>query len=170
MEYKVLTIMQPWATLLVHGVKKIETQPKPTTWTVEKGVYLIHAASKWTKEQENICCYDPFFTELCKLGYYTRIDSKTRFTFPLGQIIGAIEVKECFEIHNNTLPAHIHIPHLPDDLIYIQEPELSFGNYEHGRSAWLCENPRILKSPIPYKGGQGYYQNFKGDKSQLIFL
>ena len=59
-QYKVLTLWQPWATLLVHGIKKIETRPKATTWTKEKGIYLIHAAQRWDRQQYEICIQEPF--------------------------------------------------------------------------------------------------------------
>lgn len=167
MEYKVLTIMQPWASLLVHGVKKIETRPKPTSWTKEKGVYLIHAAQKWTMEQEDICLTEPFKSELEKLGY-----EPLYYSMSLGQIIGSIEVKEVCSIaknHDNSV-LYFSVDNCLAKWVNVKSPELSFGDYRDGRYAWLCENPRILKYPISYKGGQGYYQNFKGDKSQLIFL
>jgi activating signal cointegrator 1 len=165
MEYKVLTFWQPWATLLVHGIKKIETRPKPTTWTKEKGIYLIHAAQKWSKEQYRLCLKEPFYNELEKLGYnFSIVNSLTNI--PLGKIIGSIEVTECCKIYN---PEHFILPYIfPKG--NINGSELHFGDYRDGRYAWLCENSHILKDPIPYKGGQGYYQNFKGDKSQLIFL
>lgn len=174
--YKILTMWQPWASLLVHGVKKIETRPKPTTWTAEKGSYLIHAASRWTLEQASICLQEPFKSELKKLRFYIHAyagKKKIETNLPLGQIIGAIEVTECCMIYTpNPLSIIIHPWVNPKNTktIYIRDPELSFGNYEPGRYVWLTQNPRVLKTPIPYKGGQGYYQNFKGDINELQFL
>ena len=96
--------------------------------------------------------------------------------FNFGHIIGAVDVKKCVPI--------IEIggkPFLDDDQPYsnskmfmvsprtIYEPELSFGDYRAGRYAWILKNPRILKTPIPYKGQQGYYTPFKGEISQLKF-
>jgi len=173
MEYRVLTLWQPYASLLVHDIKKIETRPAPTSWTVEKGVYLIHAASKWTKEQEKICLSDPFYAPLLDSGLLKwdglhKWKPKCAFMLPLGKIIGAIEVTECcpitkIGIHNRF--AELSVPHK-----LVIDPELSFGDYRAGRYAWLTQNPRLLKTPIPYKGGQGYYQRFKGDISQLEFI
>jgi activating signal cointegrator 1 len=165
MKYKVLTLWQPWATLLVMGEKKIETRPKPTTWTVEKGTYLIHAASKWTKEQLKICQSEPFKSTLERLDYYQI--SNNQFNIPLGCIIGSIEVTECkdmvygrpiFDFYNQTF-----------DILLLEEKESAFGNYSLGRFAWITKNPRILQNPIPYKGGQGYYVSFKGNVNDLIF-
>lgn len=148
-EYRVLTVWQPWATLLVAGIKKIETRPEPTSWTNEKGTYLIHAASKWSRMQEKICQTEPFRTALgITLGLKKFKD------LPLGAIIGAVEVEECFEVFTG---------------IEIDEIELLMGDYSNGRYGWLCENPRQLITPIPYKNNQGFYQRYKGDESLLIF-
>lgn len=166
--YKVLTLWQPWASFLVHGVKKIETRPSPTSWTAEKGVYLIHAASRWTKEQIDISISYPFADELLKLGY--EFFKGKAMGLPLGQIIGAIEVTECKKIIYNNSDDFVNTYAKLEDGIIINQPEESFGDYRSGRYAWLTQNPRILKTPIPYKGGQGYYQNFKGDLNDLQFL
>jgi hypothetical protein len=167
--YKVLTLYQPWASLLVHGIKKIETRPKPTTWTAEKGSYLIHAAKQWTKDQFELCLTEPFFSELCRLGYYQRINGKQSFTFPTSHIIGSIEVVGCLKI----LPlwmGQLGVPGLSIAKNEIGYPEEYFGDYTSGRYAWLTQKPRVLKAPIPYIGGQGYYQNFKWDIKELQFL
>jgi len=169
-EYKVLTVWQPWATLLVYGIKKNETRPKPTSWTAEKGVYLIHAAQKWTLEQVRICLTEPFKSELRKHGFFIKIyagNRKIETNLPLGQIIGSIEVTKCCNIFSKT--ENMAQIDTIGDIEIIVDPELSFGDYQEGRYAWLTQNPRILKEPIPYNGGQGYYQKFRGDESQLIF-
>jgi hypothetical protein len=177
-EYKVLSMWEPWASLLVHGIKKIETRPKPTTWTIEKGSYLIHAAKRFTREQDRLCTYNEHFrdalnevTNCIKIGvpYWEH-------HFNFGYIIGAVDVVKCVPI--------IEIggkPFLDDDQPYsnskmfmvslksINEPELSFGDYREGRYAWILRNAKVLETPIPYKGQQGYYAPFKGDINQLKF-
>lgn len=175
-QYRVLPLWQPWATLFVYGIKKIETRPSPTSWTAEKGTYLIHAASKWSKEQFDICMQEPFKSELIKLGLIDFCEYPTNKPYaithlPLGQIIGSIEVTECKPIyeHEDGYPYFFDIFYHRASKHIIEEPERSFGDYREGRYAWLTQNPRILKNPIPYKGGQGYYQKFKGDINQLEF-
>lgn len=173
-EYRVLTLWQPWATLLVHGIKKIETRPAPTSWTQEKGIYLIHAASKWTKEQKEICLTEPFKTELEKLEFLNEAFEDHGTTFfnvdlTLGKIIGAVEVTECQKIVYNNSEDFITTRAITEKGLIIEQPEESFGDYFPGRYAWLCQNPRLLKEPIIYKGGQGYYQRFTGDSSLVIF-
>lgn len=176
-QYKVLTLWQPWASLLAYGAKKIETRPKPTTWTAEKGTYLIHAASKWTKEQAEICIQEPFKSALMNLGYLHKHEDENTgykgysFSFPMSSIIGSIEVTECCEI-TYVHPILERAMYINSHRTYfeVRDSEYHFGDYTEGRYAWLTQNPRVLKTPIPYKGGQGYYVPFKGDVNQLEFL
>jgi hypothetical protein len=170
-EYKVLSIWEPFASLLVHGVKKIETRPKPTKWTIEKGSYLIHVAKKWTKEQRDLCLTEPFYSNILKCGikWYDYSSWHNEFKFSFGHIIGAVDVVECCPIFEN-LQNEIVIRRDDARFNKIEEPELSFGDYREGRYAWILANPRILETPIPYKGQQGYYAPFKGDIDQLKFI
>lgn len=199
-DLRVLTLFQPYATLLVFGKKKIETRPKPTNhiyhedWCEKdayptklvscawkdhnktcygnkgcpflsntKKVYLIHAAKYWSRWQSDLCLSEPFYTHLKGLGYpaeleqsYASVNGLEGVVFPLGQIIGSVEVIECRK--------------LPDTWGSYSKDEIAFGNYTPGRYAWITQNPRILVAPILYKGGQGYYQKFKGDINQLNFI
>jgi hypothetical protein len=151
-ECKVLTLWQPWATRFVYEQKKIETRPTFTNWTIDKGTYLVHAAQKWTPELDAISKQSPFKEALKGLPLIR------------GAIIGAIDVIECTPI----IETHEGVIYLLNRTT-LTEKEIAFGDYQEGRYAWICKNPRVLKTPIPYKNGQGYYQNFKGDVNQLIF-
>jgi hypothetical protein len=170
-DYRVLTLYQPWASLYANGLKLIETRPGPTSF---RGTYLIHAAQKWTKEQEEICRQEPFRKALLEIGYnsylpYTSQPYQSKYNpMPMGIIIGAVDIIDCRQIHNDDFDVFYFNS---DSLLinYIEVPELNFGNYAQGRYAWIGKNHRLLKEPIPYKGGQSYYQKFKGDNSKLIF-
>ena len=183
-EYHVLTLWEPWATLLVHGIKKIETRPNKTNWTIDetspetgKGTYLIHSAQKWTRKQAELCMTEPFSSALESIGISWKLAKSLLPIFPFGHIIGAIDIVECSEIivvpdyyeENENGYFYETCSNGVYDIVTIQQPELSFGDYREGRYAWITQNPRVLKTPIPYKGGQGYYQKFKGDVNQLIF-
>ena len=169
MEYRVLTLWEPWATLVVHGIKKIETRLKPTSWTVEKGTYLIHTAKKWTMDQEKICTYNKYFRdELNKILPIIQIGHPYwKHYFEFGHIIGSVEVKECHEIFIDPLKdSYLHILN-KTVAFYPTDTEIAFGDYTPGRYAWILQNPRILETPIPYKGQQGFYPRFKGDFDKL---
>lgn len=153
--YKVLTLWQPWATLLAIGAKKIETRPSPTNWTIERGSYLIHAARKWTSELDAISKGSPFK------------ESLKGHQLSLGCIIGSIEVLECKPIFEDQYGEIKLIDIYKDKRTLVTGNELAFGDYREGRYAWICQNPKMFKIPISYKNGQGYYQNFKGDINLL---
>jgi hypothetical protein len=86
--------------------------------------------------------------------------------FPLGQIIGSFEVKECLNVLYKTNTEVL----IGSRCQKISGNELKFGDYTMKRSVWIGQNHRVLKNPIPYKGQQGYYTKFKGDINQLKFL
>lgn len=164
---KVLTLWQPWATLYAHGVKKIETRPQPTNY---RGTYLIHAAKTFNKAVKETIYDEPFYSELKKLGF---VDGE-KINIPFGQIIGAVDIITC-----GTIDEELSVV-FPDIIFtsnesweefknWDKELEPKLGDYTPGRYAWIGKNHRVLKNPIPYKGSQGYYANFKGDESQLIF-
>lgn len=166
-EIKVLTLWQPWATLFVHGIKIIETRPKATSFL---GTYLIHAAQKWTPDQVQLCATEPFFSELKKMGV---TDKPWNEMLPLGSIIGSVKVESCFELSAFNWIVDDSISEYKTDYkgrLAISSKEHLFGNYTAQRFAWICSDHKVLKTPIPYKNGQGYYQSFKGDTEQLIFL
>ncbi|MDD5013570.1 MAG: ASCH domain-containing protein [Atribacterota bacterium] len=179
MKYRVLSMYQPFATLLVHGIKKIETRSAPTNWTADKGIYLIHAAKKWDRNITSLIWQEPFYSALESLGYIWDNEGEPQCDLPIGCIIGSIEVVEYCLIHEfenkptiiSSFSKSYNVLNLQPGTIgfEIPEPELSYGDYTYGRYAWICQNPRVLKEPMPYNGGQGYYQNFHGDESKLIF-
>jgi hypothetical protein len=164
--YKVLTLWEPWATLFAHGIKKLETRPKATNF---RGTYLIHSALKWDAENKNIWQVQPFYDELISLW------NKTNYPFlqswlasNRGHIIGAVDVVDCQRILSDWEESG-YMYQFEKGLKDISPTEEAFGDYRDGRYVWICENHRVLETPIPYKGQQGYYHNFNGDVDQLIF-
>jgi len=158
---KVLTLWQPWASLFAAGIKTIETRPKPTNHTIDKGIYLIHAAKKWDKFQRDICNTHPF----------KHLIESNKLEMSLGAIIGSIEIVRCNKIVSE-IPGHsdVFLADNNDEIIEIvNHNEIPLGDYRTGRFAWIGINPKLLIDPVPYKNGQGYYQNFKGDINQLKF-
>lgn len=132
---KILSLTEPWATLLVHGHKKIETR----SWTPPRGIVGkrigIHASKgfpRWAKDT----CLDFVFHEALK----------DLPEFNLGCIIGTI---------------HLMGARRTDDVRHqLSEPELSFGDYADGRWAWFMSDPVLLETPIPAVGHLGLW-NFE---------
>lgn len=185
-DFRVITLYQPWATLLAHGIKKNETRPKPTSHTCvssgnfmtdgQENWYLIHAAKKWNREQKDLCYEDHFYDNLESLGYILDVPNShigTKYIdLPLGCIIGAFQVDECL-VSGGILKDQQGIAnvHYSNGKIAgnIFPTEVKFGDYSVGRSIWIGKNHKLLEAPIPYKGSQGYYSRYKGDVSLLKF-
>ncbi len=63
---KALTVMQPWATLVALGAKRIETRSWSTSY---RGPLAIHASSRISREAAVICREPPFREALAAGGY-----------------------------------------------------------------------------------------------------
>jgi hypothetical protein len=85
-----LSIRQPWAHLIVHGVKDIENR----TWaTTRRGVFLIHASSGGSKiERERI---------RERVWQRFRIDVPPDDELAFGGIIGCASVVDVVERSNS---------------------------------------------------------------------
>ena len=128
MYMKVLSIKEPFATLIKDGIKQIETRSWKTNY---RGKLFIHASL--TKNNKSIIGRN----ELLKL-----IENKE---MNYGNIICECELVDCIymdekflnEIKNN------HIEYI-------------CGHYDIGRYAWIFTNVKPIK-PIPAKGRLGIW-------------
>lgn len=91
-EYRVLSVRQPWAKLIVTGVKNIENRSWETAY---RGTVLIHASSrvcadvpgvsKWLIEEFGLDAYTPAYIK----------------QLPTGGIVGSVELVDCVEEHES---------------------------------------------------------------------
>jgi hypothetical protein len=155
-EYCVLSMHQPWASLLAYGIKKNETRPKETRW---RGTYLIHATNN--RNMMNFALKDSFIISI--------LNENDIVNLPLGHIIGAFKVNRCFKIlYQDDDGFEIFNKHI--NRYNIDPIEYKLGDYNDGRYVWEGINHRILEYPIPYVGHQSYYNRFNGDINELNFL
>lgn len=86
---KVLSVKQPWAALLVNGIKDIENRTRRTTF---RGRILIHAS----KAQKSEFIADFLTGEQAKAVCEAKIeDSDFGKSLVRGMIIGSIEIYDC---------------------------------------------------------------------------
>lgn len=146
---KALTVMQPWASLIMLGAKRFETRSWKTNFL---GTLLIHASKKLAPAALALCFQEPFKSALAPLLHpYQPPHTDEPFYYdcpwdlPLGFLLGTVQVSVCRTAED------VHA-----DLLVSAE-EKAFGDYRPGRWAWeLCE-PRLFETPIPYKGRQGLW-------------
>jgi hypothetical protein len=132
---KALTIIQPWASLIVLGEKRIETRSWRTKY---RGPILIHAGKS---VDHDICKTNPFSAALVDHGIIFKQD------MPIGSIIAKCNLIDCLRItHEDGIEAQ-----LENDFI-VEANEYCFGDYSPGRFAWILDNVEPLKEPIPAKG------------------
>lgn len=132
---KVISIIQPWATLIALGEKKFETR----SWaTKHRGELLIHASKKVDK---NAWMNETIYMTLRECGILTVND------LPTGAIIASTILDDCFEIGETSENSA-----MLESGNVITGNEFAFGYYARGRFAWKLRNTRQLTKPIPAQG------------------
>lgn len=134
---KVITLIQPWATLIALGEKKIETRSWKTSY---RGTLYIHAGKSIDKE----ACNEHFIKSTLQMHGYT-IDN-----LESGVIIARTSLIDCIEIDFGTEPIY-RKANLKNGQ-QVTGNEYSFGDYATGRYAWILDNIDPLKEMIPAKG------------------
>ena len=91
MKIKVLTVKQPWASLIVHGIKDIENR----TWRTNfRGRVLIHSSGSYGKK------FKVNLTDEQAKEAFTTIAKECMFgCLPFGSIIGSVEIVDCVLNH-----------------------------------------------------------------------
>jgi hypothetical protein len=124
---KAISLIQPWASAIALGHKKIETR----SWkTKHRGWLAIHASKTVPKE-----LWEDHVEITRLLGMAT--------TLPRGEVIALARLKTV------DLTQYIQ-----GDLSFV---ERRLGNYATGRAAWIFDAVIPLPVGIPYKGAQSLW-------------
>lgn len=139
---KALSLLQPWASLVVLGAKRFELR----NWkTLHRGPLLIHASQRKVHRSDRA-----FFREA---DHFRHFISDTD-TLPYGAIIGKVNLVDIVStdevIHHPALFPGIHWPQ-----------EFAFDSWGPGRWAWQFEEAESFDEPIPAKGSLMLWE-FKG--------
>lgn len=133
-----ISLWQPWASLVMLGLKTIETR----SWPVPPRIFahspyadgsvrvLIHAA----KTRKYLTTAPAAFA---RQHYPEGIHC------PAGAILGSVNLQRCQLITEEFATG-------------LTAQERAFGNYEPGRFAWVLQGPDPLP-PHPYRGRQGWF-------------
>lgn len=126
---KVLSIQEPYATLIAEGYKKIETRSWKTNY---RGDILIHASvsKKYLKSITDSKVIE--LLQNIELNY--------------GKIICKATLTDCVEMTMD------FIKEIKND-----SQEYSLGIYEKGRYAWILTNIEPLTEKLPVKGKLGLW-------------
>ncbi|MEO6583240.1 MAG: ASCH domain-containing protein [Ferruginibacter sp.] len=135
-----LSLLQPWASLVVMGVKTIETR----SWsTRHRGPLLIHAS---LGKAGSIFSEDAPFKKY--IGDFNAL--------PFGAIIGKVTLEKILRTED------FELPDAAMNALTLEEK--AFGDYGPGRYGWVLIDAVKFKKPIPARGMPGLW-NFKNDVS-----
>lgn len=87
MKIPVLSVRQPWASLIINGGKDIENRDWPTR---VRGRVGIHSSARMTREEMESAC-DFMASWIPKFSSHRFKQDR----FPLGYILGTVEIADC---------------------------------------------------------------------------
>ncbi|KHD86918.1 ASCH domain-containing protein [Heyndrickxia ginsengihumi] len=138
---KVISIRQPWVTLIALGEKEYETR----SWQVKyRGILGIHASKNIDHKafRDNAVS-----TILAKYGI------KKAEELPTGVILAVCKLKACLKVeYQNDDHAILQTNHL------ITGKEFAFGDFSVGRYVWQLANVQQLPEMIEAKGKLGLWE------------
>jgi hypothetical protein len=138
---KALTIHQPWASLIAHGYKHVETRSWPTT---HRGPLAIHAGRRSFAEGYDVV--EPRLKHARDDKAMEALFDLYRSSFPLGAIVAVANVTDC-----------VQVEHDADMTIQLSAVEHALGDYTPRRYAWVLEDVRAIDPPLACRGAQGLW-------------
>ena len=186
-DVRVLTLWQPWASLIMLGVKTIETRswPFPSTVPLPARI-LIHASKRPTSQpvRPRVDCPDCDGPPISPPGARHSCDTCGGWGFlsgpwlPLGAVLGWVTVThdvpmigDCGTDMNasahlcNTAWGQHLLHHRPESDPFDDgrtehdiSDQLPYGDFTPDRFGWLLADPAPFDEPIPAKGAQGLWR------------
>ncbi|NLL02530.1 MAG: ASCH domain-containing protein [Mollicutes bacterium] len=128
---KVISLLEPWASLVKDGIKKIETRSWATKY---RGELYIHASQRKLTKKDG-------FT------YNNQIKLLKNPNLKYGYIIAKCTLADCIYMTEEFI-----------EKIKKNPKEYICGEYIVGRFAWILKDLEVLKNPIPAKGRLGIWE------------
>ena len=128
---KAITLIQPWASLIMLQEKIIETRSWSTSF---RGRIAIHAGKKIDKKVFEI----PYYREV--LSNYG-ITASNIITSAIICTCDIVDVRKSEDVRD-----------------HISAKELAFGNYENNRFCWMLENINKIDPVLNVKGMLGLWK------------
>ena len=151
---KAISILQPWASLIAIGKKRIETRSWPTKY---RGPLAIHDSKDRAPWHMNLAWQEPFFSAL-KPFHRKEKNEKIGIQYNLGCVIATCNLVDIYEIGDGMI-----FKRIPSGMIdfgsrvWPSAQEIAFGDFTPGRFAWMLENVQQIE-PVPAKGRLGLWE------------
>lgn len=147
---KVITLLQPWAQLVVTGQKQFETRGWKTGY---RGELFIHSSGRMCAGDSELCEIDPDF-KAC-------IPDLSQLK--MGFIIGKVTLVKIIPTDNT-----VAMQYIAERLGNIAaRRELRFGDYRPKRYAWEFANPILFVNPIWARGALNIWDYKQSDIEDL---
>ncbi len=170
---KAIVVLQPWASLIAHGIKTIETRPFRPTNTIKPGdqFAIVAGMSKagWGESPMADAGWQPLIDPE-RTGMIA--DPYTPLAF--GCVVAVVTFDEALRVVDGRYMT-AQGDETPDDGLYVVGPngdhlwgvsigqtfpltdQLPLGDFAPGRYGWLLSDPRRLATPVPVTGKQGVF-------------
>lgn len=141
---RLLTLYQPWGTLMAARIKQIETRHWSTSY---RSLVAIHGGKN--RSELNVCRESEFAAALERCPallpstwFPTDAAPTLDDTLPMGKLLAVGRLANC-------LPSHQAVHRAVDG------NEVAFGNYAAGRFGFVFEDIVPLTAPVGYRGEIG---------------
>jgi len=137
MEFRALTLWQPWASFIIAGLKTWETR----SWQLpEPGWVAIHAAKREPVQVPKLIAQS-------RRMFHNALEYMLQTTYeqlPRGKVLGVVKFGQCVPVEQVRMQ--------------IGAADADFGDWADGRWAWPVKNVWRLRIPIPAHGRQRLWQ------------
>ena len=141
-----LTVIQPWATLIAAGAKRVETRDWIREDLCGRRV-AIHAAARWSPRQHMFAAGTPRIADALRAaGFMPSADDGQAPWLPLGAVVATVRIVGFAEYASL------------DAWTWTRVASAAMGDQDHGRFAWLLEDPRPFPEPHPAAGQRGLWR------------
>jgi hypothetical protein len=151
---KVISVLEPWASLVELNKKKFETRSWATKYRGPLGIHSSAGHSPW---HMNLAWQEPFYMALQDRHVITQGKPGIRYNW--GCILAVATLKDCLKVVKHDLvygqPAAIFEN---GGWVLKSSDEYAFGDYSVGRFVWVLDDIIKLDKPIPAKGRLGLWE------------
>lgn len=191
---RVISLHQPRASLLVHGIKTIETRSRPTH---VRGRVLIHATQRRVLHDAALICGDSVWTGrretfpdqmlvrgVSRPGRTDYVEGGSWFDLPYGAIIGSAVLTDCLPIVETGEEGAIRtLDRDSDGSLWIVEPyddevdgaepdlcdvsdQVPYGDFTPGRWGWIFADAEPVEERCPVCWGEGRTWDVVGNETR----
>lgn len=164
---RVLSLWQPWASLIPLRMKRIETRGWSTAY---RGPLWIHAAVRVVGRRGSRTAIGDVDVERDASGLLLR-GAGWPYRLPLGAIVARVDLADVVPVedlvwYGNTAEMHggRHWVQFDNEgpgapaYVEVDAFERPYGDYTPGRFAWLLDGIEPIRHPVPMRGRQGLWR------------